>query len=914
MMPDSTPVLTTGQNLGHYTITGQLGKGGMGEVYCAHDSRLGRDVAIKTLPPQFAHDPERVARFQREAKLLAALNHPNIASIYGLEESGGTSFLVMELVEGQTLAELIAGQTSDFAKASSDKLADRIKAGPIPVEEALQLALQIAEALEAAHEKGVIHRDLKPANIKVTPEGKAKVLDFGLAKAFAGEQAEGNLSNSPTLSDMATQQGVILGTAAYMSPEQARGKPVDKRTDLWAFGCVLYEMLTGQAAFQGEDVTEILAAVVKGGVNLDLLPANLHPRVREVLTRCLQKDLRRRYSGITDARYEIERALTDPGGSLVQPSLKVAPEKKLRLGLPWIAAIAIFGAIIGGVAIWKFKRAEPQQVMRFDYELPQGQEFGGLDYLDLAVSPDGKQFVYATLKGLYLRSLNDLTARLISGTEGYTSHPFFSPDGKWVGYVTNRKMKKITVNGGAPWDLYDYSNVARGAWWDEDNFITFGQYGQDIMRISADGGAPKSIAKLKSGALYYPQVLPDGKSILFTSISPDNAQQKIAVQSLKTGEAIELFPGFNARYVPSGHILYMLPNKNTLFAVPFDLAGLRVKGEPVSVLERVLQYAVSASGTLVYMPGTSSSASAKRTLVWVNREGKEEPLSAPPNAYFDIRISPDGKRAALQVQTAKSNIWIWDMVQKTMMPLTFDEGAGSASPLWTPDGKRILYIWDRETALLGGVYWKASDGTGEAEMLASSPGRGLCPYSFSKDGKSVVLWEVTLSPLQWDIGLLSMEDGHARRTLLQEKYFVKEPLLSPNGRFMAYASNESGMYEVYVCPFPDVKKGKWKVSTGGGNHPLWSPDGRELFYSNGEATMAVPVETDPQFKTNGTPSVLFRGTSGKIAGLAGYTYWDIHPDGKRFLMVKDAPPAEAPRKINIVVNWTEELKQLVPAK
>ncbi len=888
-----------GKTLGHYQITSQIGKGGMGEVYQAKDQVLGRDVAIKVLPWEFANDADRVVRFQREAKLLASLNHPGIAAIHGLEDAGGTQFLVLELVEGETLA-------------------GRLKHGPIPVEESLNLALQIAEALEAAHEKGIIHCDLKPANIKVTPEGKVKVLDFGLAKAFAGEAAEVNLSNSPTLSDIATQQGVILGTAAYMSPEQARGKPVDKRADIWAFGCVLFEMLTGSAAFYGKDVTDILAAVIRSEPDWRMLPSNLHWRIKELLQRCLEKEARDRCSGISDARVEIQKAMADPSGVLGQPAITAAPKRKLRLGLAWIAAIAILSVIVGGVAVWKFRQPELQQVTRFDYELPEGQEFGAIDYLNLAVTPDGKQFVYSTSKGLYLRSMNDLTAKLISGTEGNSSEPFFSPDGKWVGYVSNSKLKKIAVNGGAPWDLYDYSNVARGAWWDEHNIITYAQYGQDIMQISADGGTPKSIVKLKSGSLYYPQILPDGKSILYTSYA-NNAQPKIMVQSLKTGEAKELFPGFNARYVPSGHIIYMLPNNNNLFAVQFDPAGLHIKGEPVSVLERVLQYVISASGTLVYMPGTSSSAAAKRTLVWVNREGKEEPLSAPPNEYWDIRISPDGERVALHVKTPKSNIWIWDLVRKTMMPLTFDEGAGSASPLWTPDGKRILYVWDRENALLGGVYWKASDGTGEAEKLASSPGRGLIPWSFSKDGKSVVLWEVTISPLHWDIGLLSMEGDHARQALIQEKHFAKEPRISPNGRWMAYASNESGRYEVYVCPFPDVKKGKWKVSASGGNHPLWSPDGWELFYNNVDATMAVPVETDPFFKY-GTPTVLFQGTLGKITSptsksMASYTYWDISHDGKRFLMLKDTPaPAEAPRKINIILNWTEELKQRVPTK
>jgi eukaryotic-like serine/threonine-protein kinase len=507
-----------------------------------------------------------------------------------------------------------------------------------------------------------------------------------------------------------------------------------------------------------------------------------------------------------------------------------------------------------------------------------------------------------------------LTAKLISGTEGYTSNPFFSPDGKWVGYASNG-LKKIAVHGGSPRDLCDLSNAFRGAWWDEDNIITYGQTMQDIMQISADGGTPKSIVKLKSGSLYYPQILPDGKSILYTS-NAGSAQAKIMLQSLKSGETKELFPGFAPRYVPTGHIIYLLPRNKTLYSVQFDLDGLHVKGEPVPVLEHVMQYAVSGSGTLAYIPATSAPHIPKRTLVWKYRDGKEEPLSAPPNEYYDLRISPDGTRVALQVRTPKSNIWIWDLFHKTMMRLTFDEGAESTAPLWTPDGKRILYNWN---GALAGLYGKASDGTGEAETIASLPGRALCPYSFSKDGKRLVLWEVTDTPFHYDIGIVSMEGNHPRRELLHnDKYNVKEPSISPNGRWMAYASSESGKFEIYVRSFPDVDSSKWLVSTSGGNHPLWSPDGRELFYNNGDATMAVPVETDPQFKLNGMPTVLFRGTAGKIIGsssisLTDYTYWDISPDGKRFLMLKDDPD-EAPRKISLVLNWFEELKQLAPVK
>ena len=465
-----------GKTLAHYEITSQLGKGGMGEVYQAKDRKLERDVAIKVLPEEFARDADRVSRFQREAKLLASLNHPNIAAIYGLEASGETNFLVLELVEGETLA-------------------DRIKAGPIPVEESLKLALQIAEALEAAHEKGVIHRDLKPANIKVTPDGKVKVLDFGLAKAFSGEQADLNLSNSPTLSNAATQQGVILGTAAYMSPEQARGKTVDKRADIWAFGCVLYEMLTGQAAFQGEDVTEILASVVKASANLDLLPTNIHPRVREVLIRCLQKEQKRRYAAISEAQYEIEQTLADPSGVFVQPSAKEKPRRQVRLGIPWFATAIVLSLILAGIAVWNFKPSEPRQVTRLDYELPENHQLSNPTERVLAVSPDGRKLVYATSTGLYLRSMDDLEARIIPGSAENAQRPFFSPDGQWVGYWsgTGGQLKKIPISGGAPIPLT--GNLSQGyISWGTDNSIIYAS-ASGIMKISPNGGSPQAIVE-----------------------------------------------------------------------------------------------------------------------------------------------------------------------------------------------------------------------------------------------------------------------------------------------------------------------------------------------------------------------------------------------------------------------------------
>jgi eukaryotic-like serine/threonine-protein kinase len=493
-----------GQTLGHYQITHQIGKGGMGEVYQGKDQNLGRDVAIKVLPEEFAKDADRIVRFQREAKMLASLNHPNIATIHGLEESGGTQFLVLELVEGDTLA-------------------DQIKRGPIPVDESLKLAFQIAEALEAAHDKGVIHRDLKPANIKVTPEGKVKVLDFGLAKAFAGEQSNLNLSNSPTLSDMATQQGVILGTAAYMSPEQARGKPVDKRADIWAFGCVLYEMLTGQAAFQGEDVTEILAAVVKGGANLGLVPANIHPRVREVIIRCLQRNLKSRYQDIADTKYEIEQALSDPSGVLAQTVTATESRMKLRTILPWAAAALVLGLIIAGISVWKLKPSEQKQVVRFEYELPSGQQFtknawGTIAIQFLSISPDGSRFVYSTTEGLCLRSMEALEPKLIPGTDKGSRQSRFSPDGKWIGYwsSSDRKVKKVAADGGKPVVLCDTGPNLEGLSWDSDNAIFYADTQNGIMRVSANGGTPENLVKgseegiAKEGFPIFPHMLYSG--------------------------------------------------------------------------------------------------------------------------------------------------------------------------------------------------------------------------------------------------------------------------------------------------------------------------------------------------------------------------------------------------------------------
>ena len=898
-----------GKSLAHYSITAQIGKGGMGEVYQATDTKLGRDVAIKVLPEEFAKDVDRVARFQREAKLLASLNHPNIAAIHGLEEVDGTNFLVMELVEGNTLDA-------------------RIKSGPIPVEEALKLALQIAEALEAAHEKGVIHRDLKPANIKVTPDGKVKVLDFGLAKAFADDPSNMNLSNSPTLSDMATQQGLILGTAAYMSPEQARGKPVDKKTDVWAFGCVLYEMLTGRAAFQGEDVTEILAAVVKSGVDLDLLPADIHPRVREVIIRCLQKEQKKRYGGIGEAQYEIERVLADPSGVFAQPSLFVKPQKQLQLSIQRITAIVILCLIISVVAVWILKPApapEPKKVVCFNYEVPESQQLINSVHPVLAVSPDGSQFAYCTSQGIYLRSMNELDARLISGTNEKPLHPFFSPDGKWIGYWSESKsqLKKISVGGGTSIKLCD-ATTPMGPMWNIDDTIVYVQ-SDGIVKVSANGGMPKSIVDSKGVPIYDPQILPDGKSVLFSFV--DQEGSKIAVQSLESGERKVLREGTDADYLPTGHIVYLL--RNNLLAFPFDLETLESVGGDVSMVEGIqwqgngtaAQYVISNSGTLVYIPGGIKQIES-RILARVDREGNIDPLKAPPKAYVSPRVSPDGTKLAVQSNDddSGSTLWIYDLTDDhEIRQLTFE--GKNYRPIWTPNSQRITFASDRDGAM--SLYWMPADGSESAERLTTAEdGTSHWPDSWSRDGMTLAYTVERAVNTNYDICLIS-PGGEPECIYDHPNTVYMGAQFSPDGHWIAYSSGpDASLTDVYIEPFPATGSLQ-RITQGGGRGvwPMWSPNGRELFYrpttgsGQGIALIAMDITTNPEFTFRNERRMPIEGFS-TISYYRGYDI--IPPDGAKFVMTfpddYPKPVNSENRKIIIVTNWFEELKERVPVE
>jgi len=923
-------MLTIGQTISHYSVLSRLGKGGMGEVYGAKDQILGRDVAIKVLPDEFARDADRVARFQREAKLLASLNHPNIAAIHGLEEADGTHFLVLELIEGDTLA-------------------DRIKGGAIPVEESLKLALQIAEALEVAHEKGVIHRDLKPANIKVTPDGKVKVLDFGLAKAFSGEQADLSLSNSPTLSVAATQQGVILGTASYMSPEQARGKEVDKRADIWAFGVVLFEMLTGKQVFTGDTVSDTLASVLKSEPEWQSLTPNLHPRTRLLLERCLKKEPKNRYHDIADARVDIQEVLADPSGVFAQQVSTAEPRTKSARMMLWVSITTIL-VIIAGIVVWNLKTPESRRLIQLEYGLPDNQQLNlsVLGKAFLAVSPDGSQFVYSTTQGIYLRSVDRLDARRIPGSEDNSQAPFFSPDGQWIGYYSpaDQKLKKLATNGGVPILLCEIKAYFAGGQWLPDNTIVFSVIPGGIMKIPDSGGTPEPLFKTDvtesteaSAVPVLPQFLPDEKNVLFTDIF-DRQKLQITIQSLETGKRRALFPGQSASYLPTGHLLYGLTENNAtnLFAVPFDLDRLEATGGAVSLIRGVNSYSVSKSGTFVYVPQPGaainsdsearSADASKPTLWWVDRYGQETQIQAPPLNYSMPKISPDGNKIALtdNLPVPAGDVWILDLVRGTLQRLTLNEG-DARHAIWSPDGRRIAYASMGQIATGKGattaIVCKAADGSGEVEYLGSSPGKILFPYSWAKDSKTILTSDVDPGFTNADIGMLSLEGDRPYRLLLKGDSSEVEPQLSPDGRWLAYVSFESGDGQVYVRPFPAVDKGGlWQISVDGGSMPRWSPDGKELYYLTGEniteAVMVVEVETEPTFNP-AKPKVLFRGAFIGPAAGNGIPY-DVHPDGKRFLMMK--PPQgsgvestrRGPRKINIVLNWTEELKLRVPVK
>ena len=860
----------------------------MGEVYRARDTKLARDVAIKVLPANFVNDPERLSRFQREARMLAALNHSNIATIYGLEQSGGVHFLIMELVPGETLAE-------------------RVKAGPVPVEEALKIAEQIAEALEAAHEKGIIHRDLKPANVKLTPEGKVKVLDFGLAKAFEDDEEASNPANSPTLSMAATMQGVILGTAAYMSPEQARGKSVDKRTDIWAFGCVLYELLSGRRAFHGEDTTDILAAVVRAEPDWSKLPGSLRANIGLLLRRCLQKDKTQRLRDAGDARIEIQETLLAPTAVKSATSaagwLAVGWRQFLVLGLVAMAILAI-----GGIAVWNLKPGAPRPVTRLVINLPPGDRLAALDYPAVTISPDGTLLAYVAIhagtRQIFLRALDSLEAKPLAGTDGANT-PFFSPDGQWLGFFAAGKLKKASVSGGTVSTLGD-APVPRGASWGGDGTIAFAPTNSSFLeQISEAGGAPQALPHLEKRAIsdVWPEFLPNSKAVLFA----DAATGRIVAQSLGSGERRELIPsGSRPHYATSGHLIYA--QGGNLMAAPFDPRRLQITSAAVPVAEGIFQsgptptatVALSSTGSLVYVPGGSVAA---ERLVWVNRSGTEQELAAPPHAYRFPRISPDGRRVAVSVaEQGDEQIWLYDFVRETLTRLTFS-GSLNQVQAWTPDGKRIAFDSNKEGPT--NMFWQPADGSSGAERLDTSE-YAHTPKSFSPNGQ--LLAYVELNPTTGrDIWVLRLSDRKAQ-PFLRTQFNESVPAFSTDGHWLAYVSDESGKFEVYAQPYPGPG-GKYQISVDGGTEPVWNLNGKEMFYRSDDKMMAVDITTQPSFSV-GKPKMLFQGSYLPTAFTT--PYYDVSPDGQRFLMIKPDEKNTSLTQIVVVQNWFEELKRHVP--
>ena len=893
--------LQPGTTLGSYSVTAKIGEGGMGEVWQARDTKLDRDVALKVLPEAFTSDPDRLARFEREAKVLASLNHPNIGSIYGLEEAEGIKALVLELVEGPTLA-------------------DRIKQGPIPIDEALPIAKQIAEALEAAHERGIIHRDLKPANIKVRDDGTVKVLDFGLAKAFQPDASDPNMSMSPTISltAAATQMGMVIGTAAYMSPEQAKGKTVGKQADVWAFGAVLFEMLSGKRPFTGDDISETLARVIDREPDWATLPDTVPPVLSSFLRRCLQKNPKKRIRDIGDVSLAMEGAFETPVRAPSEPT--VAPTLPVWLWQrPATIAVAVVASLaVGGLAVWSLTRPGPlpaDPVARFSVPLGPEQAFSFIGRHLVALSPDGTQLVYSTDQQLYLRRLDQLQATAIPGTrEGGGRSPFISPAGEWIGFWAGGQLKKVAMSGGAAVTLGDVANPW-GASWGADDMILFGQGPDGIWRVPGTGGTPEVVIPVEDGdQAHGPQMLPGGEWVLFTlrpagGGSWDAAQ--IVVQSLVTGERVVLIEGGrDARYVETGHLVYAL--NGVVFAVAFDRDAREVLGGPVPLVEGVrdaptltgaVQFSVARNGSLVYVPGSAGGGDVV-SLVWVGRDGAEERIPAPPRAYDHPRVSPDGTRVAVDIADGdNTDVWIWDLARETLTQLTFDEGVDDV-PLWTPDSARVVFRSSREG---GGLFWKAADGTGQVERLKEGAAR---PYAWAADGR--LIFEQA-----GDIGVLTMEGERTVEMLLDAEFTEAEPALSPDGRWLAYRSTETGTPLIYVQPFPNIDDGLWNVSLGFGADPVWSPDGRELFYHGRTDLMVAQIETEPTFSSR-TPEPLFSlsGYATVGGGVAGRRF-DLAPDGDRFIVRKPGTAEQTSdddpfNGLIFVENWFEELKRLVP--
>jgi serine/threonine-protein kinase len=921
--------LAPGTRLGSYEVIAPLGAGGMGEVYRARDTKLAREVALKVLPTEFAIDADRLARFKREAQVLASLNHPHIAAIYGFEDSDDLHALVLELVEGPTLA-------------------DRIAQGRLPLDEALPIARQIAEALETAHEQGIIHRDLKPANIKVRADGAVKVLDFGLAKlieATDGPAKSGphvqdeRLTVSPTITTPAmTMSGVILGTAAYMSPEQAKGRAADKRSDIWAFGCVLFEMLTGRRAFEGDDVSDTLAAVLRAEPDWSALPVDVPERIRGLLRRCLRKDTTRRLPHVAMLRYEIEEVSNESPLSVSIP-IAIPKPSFARRAMPVVIGIVLASAITSGVW-WVARPQVPAPVVtRFAIPLGDNDQLSIDPFRAVAISADGSRIAYASNRGLILHSMSDATSKVVVSADEANRIviPAFSPDGHSLVYAargpnvgaTGAVIRRIAVDGGPAVTLSQVEQFALGLDWDEDG-IVYGDSARGALRISPKGGTPEVLVAAGKGELIQaPSVLPGKRAVLFalaTGLQPGMAPTldvwdgaKIVVQTLPGGPRTTLIEGgSDPRYLPTGHLLYV--RGGTLFAVPFDVERLQLTGGAIPVLEGVArsitgrtaagfaQLNVSASGSIVYVGGPAQLSNQPRLIV-MDRNGVIETLKVPAGVYERPRVSPNGTQVVFNSDDQRgATIWIYDLSgNSSIRQLTFE--GRNRFPVWSADGAHLAFQSDREGD--AAIYWQRSDGSAKAERLTrAKPGETHVPESWSRDGKHF-LYSVATGSTQ-SLWVYSLESKTGAPFGDVQSGRLISPTFSPDGHWVAYTLFADGNV-VVVQPFP-ATGAKYRVATGA--RPQWSPDGKELFFFNPNATSVVTVTTTPSFSTSNPTQLSFNVYSGRGPGFGRDV--DITPDGKRFVGIvpqnAERSGVNSVRQFEVVLNWFEELTRRVPVK
>jgi serine/threonine protein kinase len=869
-----------GRNLSNYEILEEVGRGGMGIVYRARDKTLGREVAVKVLPDELSADAGRLERFHQEARLLASLSHSGIARLYGLEQSEGRRFLVMEFVEGETLH-------------------DRLGRGPIPADEALRLFEQIANALAAAHERGIVHRDLKPGNIKITPDADIKLLDFGLAKAFALDAASGDASRFPTLVKEGTESGEILGTAPYMSPEQARGKSVDKRTDIWAFGCCLFEALAGRKVFEGESTADVLAAVLRAKPDWSALPPSTSSSVRRLLRQCLDPDPNRRLHDIADADLYLRDELSEPQGSRVSDSER-------RHKFPWGTTIPwLFATLLLFLGLWGWLRTpdrSPDVTRRLTVTLPPEETLALVRLTGarpvLALSPDGRTLVYVASRDgksrLYERSLDGFEARLIPATEGAYG-PFFSPDGDWVAFFVERELKKVSLRGGEPVTICE-ARDAHGGTWTSRNDIYFVQgSGRALFRVRAAGGDAERF--LGGERLFWPSALPSGRHLLLSS------QNRIVAVDTETADIkVLLEQGSYPRYLPTGHLVYA--RSQGMMVVGFDPERLETKGSAVPIPERVrmetfgaAHLAIASEGSVAYLPGNANQGH----LVWVDRAGKAEPLNLPPATYGTFQIAPDGERLAIEVQGASTDIWVFDLAGGGRNRLTF-EGGINRYPIWSPSGQWVVFNSDRSGAV--NLYRKSSDGSGPDVQITKSEYQQL-PYSWSMDGNRIAFTQSSPDRLG-DIWILRLDEDADAQPFTGGVFHESFAVFSPGGEWLAYTSDESGRSEVYVTPFPGPGAAR-QISTEGGEEPVWSARGDALFYRNGPQMLMVSVQLGSSFAA-GAPKLLFEGNYLKVSGRS----FDVTADGERFLFI-ERDEESAPREIRVILNWFDEVKRLVPS-